>query len=224
MKPDLDLRYANLPSISGGDQSNDPPEVPPVDPPEVPPVPPVDPEPFTDAQQLHVNAIVARETDKAVKQALKAIADEQAEQKKKDDAEREKAAKKILRDQGTLEERNTILTQEVDDLTTERDRLLEELADFHKDIESEYTTFRETMPPALSVFDVGESATPSAKRDFVSKGRQMIADLGAPFLPGNAPSPSARPPVNIPGGDDDDEILEDEARRLIKTNRSYNRF
>jgi len=193
-----------------------------VDPPADPPKPTGKPD-FTDEQQLHVNDIVKRETKKAVDAALKSIADQQAEEVKKAEKEREAAARKLLKAQGDLQELNTQLEQENERLKADVDRMTSELADFHKDIESEYTAFRETMPPALAVFDVGESASPSAKRDFVAKGRKMIADLGTPFRPGAGQDPAPRASGAHPGGDPDDD-LEFDARELILGNRRYNRF
>lgn len=217
---DFELRYANLPSISGGengpdDQSLDPP---------APPAPPAPTTPrklsFDAETQEHINALLADERKKAEDRTRKAVEAEQAEKAKKDASEREANIRKALKEQGDLTTLNQKLTDDNARLTAENERLTTELADYESAIEEEYAAFLEAAPAAALVFKPSDDASPSVKRKFMEQAHQMLDQIEAPYGPAGGLGPSPRPAG--PLGDDDPEAKD--ARIQARARRYTKRF
>ncbi len=153
-----------------------------------PPVPPAKPEKpqFDDAQQKHINDLLAaerRDTETKVTQRLKDEADA-AETKRQQDAARAAAEAK-----GEFETVKTSLISERDAAATERDALKDENAAITAYFSAQYAAALQELPEVITAFAPAEDASFAEKSAWLTKAQTQAAKIGSDPKPGNRPNP-----------------------------------
>jgi hypothetical protein len=158
-----------------------------------PPVPPVKPDKpaFDDAQQKHINDLLAAERKNAeerTEQRLKTEADKR-DQDAKDQRERDEAAKR-----GEFDKVRTELEGKVTATETERDTLKTENDALTAYFTAQYATALKDLPEVITAFAPAEDASVTEKSEWLAKAQEQAAKVAGATKPGNGPNPKPGDP------------------------------
>lgn len=141
---------------------------------------------FDDAQQKHINDLLAAERKSAEQRTEQRLTDEAAAAKKKadEDRERDEAAKRGEFDKvrSGLEEKVTATESERDTLKTENEAITAYFS-------AQYTAALKELPEVITAFAPADDASFKEKSEWLTKAQEQAAKVGSDLKPGNRPNP-----------------------------------